>query len=101
MNDGIIWVRCIEINDLPAIIYPAYQVWAKENCVHRENDLPAIIYNNGKKEWYDVGNLHRENDLPASMDDDQQMWYTNNMIHPATTNMCEFGVTVYSVFTCK
>ena len=32
---------------------------------HRDNDLPAIEYADGSKEWYQHGNLHRENDLPA------------------------------------
>jgi hypothetical protein len=44
--------------------------------MYRENDLPAVIYNDAgkdtgkdtKKEWYYNGNLHRENDLPAIMD---------------------------------
>ena len=33
--------------------------------LHRENDLPAIEWLNGDKEWYLNGKLHRENDLPA------------------------------------
>ena len=33
--------------------------------LHSFNDLPAIEYLNGDKEWYRNGEIHRDNDLPA------------------------------------
>jgi hypothetical protein len=33
--------------------------------LHRENDLPAIIWDNGTKEWWFKGKCHRDGDLPA------------------------------------
>ena len=44
--------------------------------LHRDNDLPAIIYNNGDKEWYKNSKLHRDNDLPAIIraDGTQEWW---------------------------
>jgi hypothetical protein len=33
--------------------------------IHRDNDLPAIIYFDGTKIWYSNGNRHRNNDLPG------------------------------------
>lgn len=33
--------------------------------VHRDNDLPAIIYKNGTRKWYQNGNLHRDNNKPV------------------------------------
>ena len=35
--------------------------------LHRENDLPAVEYQNGSKSWYKNGVLHRENG-PAMID---------------------------------
>ena len=41
-------------------------VWLNEDGeIHRENDLPALIYVNGEKHWYKYGQCHRENDMPA------------------------------------
>jgi len=37
----------------------------KAGEIHRENDMPAVIFENGTKVWYKNGKRHRENDLPA------------------------------------
>lgn len=34
---------------------------SKNGKLHRGNDLPAIEYSNGEKEWYFNGLRHREN----------------------------------------
>ena len=53
-------------NDLPAIVYAnGDKYWYKNDQYHRENDLPAIVLANGNKYWYKNDRLHRENDLPA------------------------------------
>jgi len=50
---------------------PIIDKWGDKNwCnnagqLHRENDLPAIIWEDGTKVWYKNGKRHRENDLPA------------------------------------
>jgi hypothetical protein len=54
-------------NDLPAAISLRSQCWYKNGKIHRDNDLPAIISQNGYKGWYKNGQLHRDNDLPAVM----------------------------------
>ena len=36
-----------------------------KNQLHRDNDLPAIEFANGDKEYYKNGKLHRDNNLPA------------------------------------
>ena len=47
-------------NDLPACIYNNGELrWVQNDLIHRDNDLPAIIYKGGAKEWYQRGNLHR------------------------------------------
>ena len=39
--------------------------WWYKGHLHRENDLPAIIYANGDKYWWYNGKEHRENNLPT------------------------------------
>jgi hypothetical protein len=58
-----------------------------KNKLHRENDQPAIVWENGTKQWYVNGQLHRENDKPAVIyADGTQYWWVNgihvkSMIH--------------------
>jgi len=48
----------------------------------RDGDQPAIVYKNGKKEWYQNGKLHRDGDKPAVIDaDGTQRWYQNGELH--------------------
>jgi len=48
---------------------------------HREYDLPATIYSNGKQEWWYNGFIHRDNDLPAVIDPDCNVWVRHGLIH--------------------
>lgn len=44
--------------------------------LHREDDLPAIIYSGGSQVWCKHGLRHREGDLPAVIDSNgYQYWY--------------------------
>ena len=53
-------------NDLPAVIYSSgTQYWYKNNQQHRDNDLPAKIYPSGTQYWCKNNKYHRDNDLPA------------------------------------
>jgi len=53
-------------NDKPAVISDnGTQYWYKEGQLHRDHDKPAVIYANGTQEWYKEGKCHRENDLPS------------------------------------
>jgi len=50
----------------------------KAGELHRENDLPAVILEDGSKGWYKNGKLHRDNDLPAVIyKDGIKLWYIN------------------------
>lgn len=58
--------------------------WYKGILVHRDNDLPAIEWSSGGKEWRSYGILHREsrdengNTLPAAIwSDGTQEWWMN------------------------
>ena len=58
--------------------------------LHRENDLPAIEWTDGSKEWWLNGKLHRENDLPAiEYSDGTKFWYLNGKFHRENGPACE------------
>jgi hypothetical protein len=44
--------------------------------VHRENDLPAVVYTDGTKTWYFHGETHRDDDKPAYMGSNgDKIWF--------------------------
>lgn len=56
------------------ILHLGKRYWYKEGNLHRDGDLPAIVYENPSSRknmdrivsaWYKEGKLHREGDLPA------------------------------------
>ena len=52
--------------------------WYKNGFSHRDNDLPAVIYNTGTMAWCKNGNYHRDRNLPAVIYYDRTMaWYIN------------------------
>jgi hypothetical protein len=62
--------------------------WLLDGLIHRDNDLPAVIYLSGIQEWYQYGKLHRDNDLPAiigvHLDIEEHIhkeWYKNGNLH--------------------
>jgi hypothetical protein len=56
--------------------------WYKDNRAHRDGDLPARIWGDGRLEWYREGQLHRDGDLPARTWLDGTMeWCQNGEIH--------------------
>lgn len=69
-------------NDLPAIIYEnGDKEWWICGVLHRDNDLPAVERSNGDKEWWIYGKLHRDNDLPAKKLYILEEWYQHGKIH--------------------
>jgi CRISPR/Cas system CMR-associated protein Cmr5 small subunit len=70
-------------NDLPAIEYKSGdKEWYVNGKYHRDNDLPAIEYPGGSKEWYVNGLRHRVNDLPAiEYADGDKEWWVNGENH--------------------
>ncbi len=66
----------------PYIRLDGSQAWRINKLLHRENDLPAIIYADGTQEWYINEKRHRENDLPAIINaDGYQAWFINGQRH--------------------
>jgi len=50
--------------------------------LHRDNDLPAVEWADGAKEWWLNGDLHRGNDLPAiEYKNGEKYWYVNGKLH--------------------
>jgi antitoxin component YwqK of YwqJK toxin-antitoxin module len=70
-------------NDLPALIYKdGDKLWYKNDKLHRDNDLPSIILINGDKFWYKNGNSQRDGDLPAIiLSDGSEYWCKNDKLH--------------------
>ena len=65
------------------ILYDGTMVWKNEDGeIHRENDMPAIIFINGDKYWCKNGLNHRDRDLPTKIfADDSRIWYKNGQRH--------------------
>ena len=52
-------------------------IWKNENDkVHREGDMPAMIWSDGSQFWYKSGQYHRDGDKPAAIyPDGTRYWY--------------------------
>ena len=54
------------------------EIWYKDDKIHRDNDLPAVILPDGTQYWYKDGKRGRANDLPAVIyADGSQEWYVD------------------------
>jgi hypothetical protein len=51
------------------------KVWFHEGCIHRDNNEPAVICDDGIHAWYQHGKLHRDGDEPAIIDHDGELRY--------------------------
>ena len=69
-------------NDLPAIVYnDGTLMWFKNGLMHRVNG-PAFISLTGTEYWYQNGEYHRDNDLPAiTWANGTRMWYQRGKLH--------------------
>ena len=61
--------------------------WHYEGRLHRENDKPAVIWDNGTKYWFYNGRLHRENDKPAVITSKgkKEYWFHGKQYDPTDT----------------
>lgn len=64
----------------PALIWnDEYKQWRKNNLVHRDGDLPAII-SSGVQHWFKHGRHHRDGNLPASIwSHGRKEWWINDV----------------------
>ena len=56
--------------------------WWRNDKLHRDNDMPAIVSAYGKQEWWKDGKRHRDGDMPATIRaDGKQEWRRNGKRH--------------------
>lgn len=59
-----------------------HDTWFNNTNIHRGNDKPAVIYNNGTRYWYKNGIRHRANDKPAEINQyGDEIYYKNGKMH--------------------
>ncbi len=70
-------------DDLPAVIFAnGDQIWYQNGLIHRSNDLPAVVFPGWRSIWYQNGLTHRDNDLPAVIIyNGRQEWWQNGLRH--------------------
>ena len=58
-----------------------------DDNLHRNNDLPAVIWSDGRQWWYQNGKRHRDNNLPASIYSHgyKEWWVNGGFIRYETT----------------
>lgn len=68
-------------NDLPALIFKDRCEYWYEGTKARINDLPTDIYYNGCIIWKNTKNIiHRDNDLPALINNDMTAWFVKGKL---------------------
>ena len=68
-------------NDEPSYVDNGTKIWHKNGKIHRDNDLPAIIYGNGVKYWYKNGRLHREKGPAIVNLDGENEYFLNGKLY--------------------
>ncbi len=66
-------------DDLPAVIWEnGYQVWCQNGLYHRL-DGPAVIWANGSQEWFQHDLRHRLDGPAIIWENGEQEWYVNDV----------------------
>ena len=55
--------------------------WYLNGKLHRDGDLPAVIFSNDEFAWYKNGERHRDGDEAAVISKISNTWYQNGKIH--------------------
>jgi len=56
------------------------EVWCNDKGLHRDGDQPAIVYDNGRMDWYQNGIPFRENGLPHVEEPcGTKIWYDSGL----------------------
>ncbi|RTK93559.1 MAG: hypothetical protein EKK64_09885 [Neisseriaceae bacterium] len=77
-----VWMGSLNLRKkIPTLSLP-YTTFFRKFFTHRRNDLPAVIYSNGDKEWWYLGMKHREK-KPAVIraNGDQEWWHRDELIY--------------------
>lgn len=76
--DGLLYVIANPIDDVKVYIQKSgTRRWYKHGQLHKDNDLPAIIFADGIKIWYKDGEIHRDNGPAVIWPNGSCAWYKN------------------------
>ena len=68
-------------DDLPAIVYvTGDQVWYQDGKLHRDGNLPAYVSKKGNHLWCQYGKLHRDGDRPAVEYELTPEWFPDTIL---------------------
>jgi len=76
-------LECLQDNQIIEISKDKITIKKKDKSkvfIHSE-DGPAVIYKNGREEWYVNGKRHRSKDKPAVVSKSIQIWYKHGKRH--------------------
>ncbi len=70
-------------NNKPAVIYKNGRIeyWKNGKLYERGDNLPTIIHANGDFEYWKNNKIHRDNDEPAFVSKDMMIYYTHGKIN--------------------
>jgi hypothetical protein len=58
----------LDVIDPPTFVGLYYKAWSNpDRQVHRDYDLPAVVWNDGKMEWWQHDSNFRDNDKPHTV----------------------------------
>jgi len=58
-------------------------IWYKDDTLHRDNDLPAVMHSDGEGLWYKEGKIHRINGPARVNNSGYEAWYREGHRIPA------------------
>lgn len=65
-------------HDQPAVIYDdGTKEWRSNGVRHRDGDLPAVILSTGSKQWFRNGVLHRDGGPAIIYYNGEEQWFCN------------------------
>lgn len=66
--------------------YNRTEYYKDEGCTmrHRDNDLPAIVWNDGTQYWYQNGKCHRETGPAIIYSNGEKFYYLNGVEYSET-----------------
>lgn len=57
------------------------QYWEVNGVIHRDGDLPAVVYSDGENAWYQNGLPHRENGPAVTKPNGYEAWMKFGKLH--------------------
>lgn len=54
-------------------------VWYQDDQIHRDDDLPAIEFDDGEKRWYQYGKLHRQKGPAIIVANGRSYWFLDGI----------------------